>query len=87
MIDLCMTNGGKALIFCFIIIPPSNAKKERYHFDGCEWVFFGLAEMPEVGGQLGYQLTLFGPRGAYYARHITTGPPIFLEDAASLSGV
>ena len=24
---------------------------------------------------LGYQLTLFGPRGADYARHITTGPP------------
>ena len=33
---------------------------------------------------LGYQLTLFGPRGADYARHITTGPPIFLNDAASL---
>ena len=33
---------------------------------------------------LGYQLTLFGPRGADYARHITTGPPIFLDDAASL---
>ena len=34
---------------------------------------------------LGYQLTLFGPRGEDYARHITTGPaPIFLEDAASL---
>ena len=24
---------------------------------------------------LGYQLTLFGPRGADYARHITTAPP------------
>ena len=33
---------------------------------------------------LGYQLTLFGPRGADYARHITTGPPIFMDDAASL---
>jgi hypothetical protein len=38
------------------------------------------------GGQvLGYQLTLFGPRGADYAHHITAGPsPIFLDDAASL---
>ena len=36
---------------------------------------------------LGYQLTLFGPRGADYARHITTGPPIFLDDAASLTRV
>ena len=34
---------------------------------------------------LGYQLTLFGPRGADYARHITTGPPIFLDDAAFTS--
>ena len=25
----------------------------------------------------GYQLTLFGPRGADYTRHITTGPPSF----------
>ena len=33
---------------------------------------------------LGYQLTLFGPRGADYACHITTGPLIFLEYAASL---
>ena len=49
---------------------------------------------PEVGGPgaggacapqvLRYQLTLCGPRGADYARHITTGPPIFLNDAASL---
>ena len=31
-----------------------------------------------------YQLTLFEPRGADYARHITTGPPIFWDDAASL---
>ena len=29
------------------------------------------------GTVLGYQLTLFGPRGADYARHITTGPPSF----------
>ena len=45
------------------------------------------AETPEVGGPqiLGYQLTLFGPRGADYAHHITTGPPIFLDDAAPLS--
>ena len=35
---------------------------------------------------MGYQLTLFGPRGADYAHHITTGPPIFLDDAASLQG-
>ena len=48
---------------------------------------------PEVGGPgghvppqvLGYQLTLFGPREADLARHITTGPPIFLDDAASLT--
>ena len=51
-----------------------------------------LSETPEVGGPgghvppqvLGYKLTLFGPRGADYARHITTGPPIFLDNAASL---
>jgi hypothetical protein len=36
---------------------------------------------------LGYQLTLFRPRGADYARHITTGPPIFFDDAASLQWV
>ena len=35
----------------------------------------GGARAPQV---LGYQLTLFGPRGADY------GPPIFLYDAASL---
>ena len=42
-----------------------------------------LSETPEVGGQgghvppqvLGYQLTLFGPKGADYARYITTCPP------------
>ena len=33
---------------------------------------------------LGYQLTLFGPRAADYVHHIITGPPIFLDDAASL---
>ena len=33
---------------------------------------------------LGYQLTLFGPRGADYARYITTRPPIFLGHAAFL---
>ena len=36
--------------------------------------------MPETQGppkNLGYQLTLFGPRGADYARHITAGPPSF----------
>ena len=41
----------------------------------------GGAHAPQV---LEYQLTLFGPRGADYARYITTGPPIFLDDAASL---
>ena len=53
------------------------------------------AGTPEVGGQgghvpphvLGYQLNLFGPRGADYARHITTCPPIFSDDAASLRPV
>ena len=34
----------------------------------------GACAPPQV---LGYQLTLFGPRGADYARHITTGPPSF----------
>ena len=34
-----------------------------------------LTETPEVGEPGGYQLTLFEPRGADYARHITTGPP------------
>ena len=34
---------------------------------------------------LGYQLTLFVPRGADYARHVTTCPPIFSDDAASLT--
>jgi hypothetical protein len=34
----------------------------------------GARAPPQV---LGYQLTLFGPRGADYARHITTGPPSF----------
>ena len=51
-----------------------------------------VPETPEVGGPgghvppqvLGYQLTLFGPRGADYARYITTCPPIFLDNAASL---
>ena len=48
------------------------------------------AETPEVRGQggypqvLGYQLPLFGPRRADYVLHITTDPPIFLDDAASL---
>ena len=41
--------------------------------------YYYYAETPEVGGHVspqvfGYQLTLFGPRGADYARHITTGP-------------
>ena len=60
----------------------------------CQLVGYSMAETPEVGGQgghvppqvLGYQLTLFGPRGADYVRHITTCPPIFSEDAASLNG-
>ena len=39
-------------------------------------------ETPEVGGHvppqvLGYQLTLFGPREADYARHITSAPHLF----------
>ena len=34
---------------------------------------------------LGYQLTLFGPRGADYARHITSCPPIFSDCAAFLA--
>ena len=36
---------------------------------------------------LGYHLTLLGPRGADYAPHITTGPPIFLDDAAPLQSI
>ena len=43
--------------------------------------YFTIVETPQV---LGYQLTLLGSRGADYARHITTGPPIFLDNAASL---
>ena len=53
---------------------------------------FANAEAPVMEGArgacapqvLGYQLTLFGPRGADHARHITTGPPKFLDDGASL---
>ena len=53
-----------------------------------------LAETSEVGGQgghvpppqvLGYQLTLFGPRGADYAHHITTAPPIVLMHELSVA--
>ena len=36
---------------------------------------------------LGYQLTLLGSRGADYARRITTGPPIILDNAASLEDI
>jgi hypothetical protein len=53
-----------------------------------------FSETPEEGGGhgghvpppkiLGCHYPLFGPRGADYARHITTGPPIILDDAASL---
>ena len=50
-----------------------------------------MSETPEVGGQrghvLGYQLTIFRPRGTDYACHTTTGPPIFLDDAASLCNI
>ena len=50
--------------------------------DGKLLLLQSFAETPEVGGHvppqvLGYQLTLFRPRGADYARHITTGPPSF----------
>ena len=47
------------------------------------WYIKHKAETPEVGGghvplqNWGYQLTLFRPRGADYARHITTAPPSF----------
>ena len=49
-------------------------------------------ETPEVGGQgghvpfknLGYKLTLFGPREADYAAILLLAPPIFLDDAACL---
>ena len=44
-----------------------------------------LPSQSRDAGVLGYQLTLFGPRGADYARHITTGPSIFLDDAAGVS--
>ena len=40
------------------------------------WGGGGGAWAPQV---LGYQLTLFGPRGADYARHITTAPPHIFE--------
>ena len=43
----------------------------------------------EGGGEiepqfLADQLTLFRPGGSDYARHISTGPPRFLDDTASL---
>ena len=51
-------------------------------------------ETPEVGGggeggpgpfkNLGYKLTLFGPREADYAAILLLAPPIFLDDASSL---
>ena len=56
-------------------------------------VIYVFAEIPGVGGGgrracapqvLGYQLSLFGSRGVDYAGHITTGSPIFLDDAESL---
>ena len=34
---------------------------------------------------LEYHLTLFGPRGADYARHITTGPPPHLFGRCGVS--
>ena len=53
---------------------------------GCRDAGGGGAGVPPPSQVLGYQLTLFGPRGADCARHITTGPlpPIFLDDAAPL---
>ena len=61
-------------------------------FLGQSWTPLPTPETPEVKGQggmcpqvLGYQLNLFGPRGAGYTRHIPTCPPIFLDDTAFLS--
>ena len=52
----------------------------------------GTAETPEVGGPgghvppqvLGYQLTLFGPRGQIMPAILLPCPPIILDDAAFL---
>ena len=48
----------------------------------CHHILFSFvcSETPEI---LRYHLTLFKTRGADYARHITTCPPIFSDDAAS----
>ena len=40
----------------------------------------------EVGGR-GYQITLFGPRGANYNRHITSAPPLHLFGRFGVSGL
>ena len=37
------------------------------------------------GPSFGASFNPIWTKGADYARHITTGPPIFLDDAASLS--
>ena len=81
----------KALPFTIAKSPkPEGGKKDTILL-----FYVKYAETPEVGGQggghvrpppvLGYQLTLFGPRGADYAHHITTCPPIFSDYAASLT--
>ena len=54
-------------------------------------IFMFNPETPEVGKHvplvLGYQLTLFRPKGADYACYITAPPPIFLDDVASLISI
>ena len=39
----------------------------------------------EGGASFGILLNPIRTKGADYARHITTGPPIYLDDAASLA--
>ena len=60
----------------------------NFPFEGFFWFHFECQRRRRWGAPpqvLGYQLTLFGPRGADYAPHITTGPPIFLDDVAPLA--
>ena len=43
------------------------------------------AETPEVGGtSFGILVNPIWTKGACYAHHIITGPPIFFDDVASL---
>ena len=43
-----------------------------------------MSETPEVGESFGTSFNPIQTKGADYAHHITTAPPLFLDDAASL---